>query len=51
MVKRGNKKFNIKILWEIIKKSASGFMDDKLMKLSAALSYYTIFSMGPRCLL
>jgi membrane protein len=51
MKKQKDKKLTIKILWEIIKKSGAGFMNDKLMKLSAALSYYTIFSMGPLLLI
>ena len=32
---------------EVFKNSFAGFSDDKIMKLSAALAYYTIFSMGP----
>ncbi|MEO8413383.1 MAG: YihY/virulence factor BrkB family protein [Ginsengibacter sp.] len=40
-------KVKFKGLWEILKKSISGFADDKVMKLSAALAYYTIFSVGP----
>lgn len=35
-----------KILF-LLKGSVAGFVDDKVMKLSAALAYYTIFSMGP----
>src|SRR5690606_14427584 len=31
----------------ILKKTFSGFMEDKAMKLSASLSYYTVFSLGP----
>src|SRR5690606_19486220 len=31
----------------LLKGSVAGFVDDKVMKLSAALAYYTIFSMGP----
>ena len=42
---------NKKKLWDIIKCSANGFLDDKLMKLSAALSFYMIFSMGPLLLI
>lgn len=30
-----------------MKKSFSGFSDDKVMKLSASLAYYTVFSIGP----
>lgn len=31
----------------LLKGSFAGFIDDKVMKLSAALAYYTIFSIGP----
>src|SRR3546814_670285 len=31
----------------LLKGSVEGFVDDKVMKLSAALAYYTIFSIGP----
>lgn len=34
-------------IWEVLKKSFSGFSDDKVMKLSASLAYYTVFSIGP----
>jgi len=40
-------KINIKGIWEILKSSFSGFSNDKVMKLSAALAYYTVFSVGP----
>lgn len=33
--------------WTVLKVTVSGFMDDRGMKLSAALSYYTVFSIGP----
>lgn len=36
---------------KILKDTFSGFMDDKALKLSAALSYYTLFSLGPLLLL
>lgn len=35
----------------ILKDTVSGFMDDKGLKLSASLSYYTVFSMAPLLLL
>lgn len=41
------KKFSFKGLWKVLKQSFSGFSDDKVMKLSASLAYYTVFSMGP----
>lgn len=31
--------------WKITKQTISGFIDDKVLKLSAALAYYTIFSL------
>ncbi|MBV8255024.1 MAG: YihY/virulence factor BrkB family protein [Chitinophaga sp.] len=37
----------IKIIWQVLKQSGSEFMNDKVLKLSAALSYYTIFSIAP----
>ncbi len=38
-------------LWRIIKNASNGFIDDKVMKLSGALSFYMIFSMGPLLLI
>jgi membrane protein len=46
-----DKKLSLRIFWDILKDSANGFMDDKVMKMSGALSYYTIFSMGPLLLI
>lgn len=40
-------KVSPKGIWEVLKKSFSGFSDDKVMKLSASLAYYTVFSIGP----
>lgn len=40
-------KVSAKGIWEVLKKSFSGFSDDKVMKLSASLAYYTVFSIGP----
>ncbi len=31
--------------WKVTKQTVSGFIDDKVLKLSAALAYYTIFSL------
>ena len=36
--------------WKILKASGAGFMQHKVLKLSAALAYYTIFSIGPMLL-
>ncbi len=41
------KKITPKGIWKVIKQSFVGFMDNKVLKLSAALAYYTIFSLGP----
>ena len=41
------KKFTFKGLWKVLKQSFNGFADDKVMKLSGSLAYYTVFSMGP----
>ncbi len=35
----------IKSIWNIIKQSVSDFIDNRVLKLSAALAYYTIFSL------
>lgn len=40
-----------KTTWKIVKNTFSGFIDDKGLKLSASLSYYTVFSLGPLLLL
>src|SRR5450432_2823846 len=45
------RKFSFKRLWDVIKNASDGFIDDKLMKLSGALSFYMIFSMGPLLLI
>ncbi|SHM59626.1 YihY/virulence factor BrkB family protein [Chitinophaga sp. CF418] len=37
----------IKTFWHILKQTFHDFMDDKVLKLSAALSYYTVFSIAP----
>ena len=41
------KKITGKGIWEVLKNCFQGFSDDRLMKLSAALAYYTVFSLGP----
>ena len=45
------KKVTIKGLFDVLKKSFTGFSDDKVMKLSASLAYYTVFSLAPLILL
>lgn len=37
--------------FKILKAAFNGFMDDRALKLSASLAYYTIFSLGPLLLL
>jgi len=37
--------------WSILKKTFNAFIEDRALKLSAALSYYTIFSLAPLLLL
>src|SRR5688572_20041079 len=41
------KKVTLKGLWQVMKNAISGFSDDKVLKLSASLAYYTVFSLGP----
>ncbi len=38
-------KFSVKDIWSITKQSFSDFIDNKVLKLSAALAFYTIFSL------
>ncbi|MDO9254890.1 MAG: YihY/virulence factor BrkB family protein [Bacteroidales bacterium] len=40
-------KSQAKKIWYLLRETFNGFMDDDGMKLSAALSYYTIFSLPP----
>jgi membrane protein len=44
---RAMKGLSPKKLWQMLKRSFSGFNDDKILKLSASLAYYTLFSLGP----
>ena len=41
------KKLTPKGVFTLLKNSFNGFIDDKVLKLSAALAYYTVFSIGP----
>ncbi len=41
------KKLTLKGLWNVLKDSFTGFSEDKVVKLSASLAYYTLFSMAP----
>lgn len=40
-------RITVKGLWQVLKESGSGFMRNRILKLAAALAYYTIFSIGP----
>ena len=33
--------------WAILKETGKEFMEDKVLRLSAALAYYALFSIGP----
>ncbi len=46
-INKHKKKTTLKSVWTILKKTAQGFSDDKVTRLSAALSYATIFSFAP----
>jgi membrane protein len=46
MKKKGFKAF-VTNAWIVIKDSFNGFLDDRCLKLSAALAYYTVFSLAP----
>jgi membrane protein len=41
------KKITARGIWEVLKHSGTGFSDHRVLKSSAALSYYTFFSMAP----
>jgi membrane protein len=41
------KKISLKGIWSILKDAFSGFTNDKVFKLSGALAYFTVFSIGP----
>ncbi len=40
-------KFSLKGLWDVLKSAFGGFSTNRILKLSAALAYYTVFSVGP----
>ncbi|PUZ27820.1 YihY/virulence factor BrkB family protein [Chitinophaga costaii] len=39
--------FSVKAYWQVLKLAGANFMTDKVLKLSASLAYYTIFSIAP----
>lgn len=41
------KKITFQNLWEVLKNSFTGFMDDNVTKLGGSLAYFTVFSVGP----
>lgn len=41
------KKITWKGIWGLLKATFNGFVDDKVVKLSGALAYFTVFSIGP----
>ena len=41
------KKITWRGIWGLLKDAATGFSDDKVVKLSGALAYFTMFSIGP----
>ncbi len=51
MIKDYFSKKGLKNGFKILKAAFNGFMDDRALKLSASLAYYTIFSLGPLLLL
>jgi membrane protein len=40
-------KWHLKNMWPILKESVSDFIDNKSLRMSAALAYYTVFSLAP----
>ena len=40
-------KFSLGGLWKVLKGAFTGFSEDKVLTLAAALAYYTVFSMAP----
>lgn len=42
-----NKKLTWRGAWGLVKDAFNGFLDDKVVKLSGALAYFTVFSIGP----
>src|SRR4051812_21248708 len=44
---RYHMKYFLKTFWDVLKKSVKAFSNDNAIKLSASLSYYTIFSFPP----
>ena len=45
------KRLSFSGIWTVLKNSFQGLSEDRILKLSAALAYYTVFSMGPLLLM
>jgi membrane protein len=43
-------KLKLKDIWKMLKQTGSAFVDDNVLKMSAALSYYTMFALAPMLL-
>lgn len=41
------KKLTLKGVWQLLKESFKGFSNDRVLKLSGSLAYFTVFSIGP----
>lgn len=41
------KKLTLKGIWHLLQDSFRGFSDDKVLKMSGSLAYFTVFSIGP----
>jgi len=41
------KKLDFRGVWKLLRESAQGFMDHRVVKLSGSLAYFTVFSIGP----
>src|SRR5437868_5372570 len=44
---KGVQFMNLKKIWPLLKSTFSEFGEDNVLRLSAALAYYAMFSMGP----
>src|SRR5688572_29056279 len=44
------KKITAKGLWQMLVHTFNGFVDNKILKLSGSLAYFTVFSIGPMLL-
>lgn len=47
---QAKQKFSLKGVWRLITESVEGFNNNKVLKLSGSLAYFTIFSLGPMLL-